>query len=220
LARLADELNDLHDYLIEQHKAGKTNVLVVDEAQKMKPPLFELLRQLLNFETSRAKLLQIVLFGQNELVTKIDRMPALKDRVTIFGALTSLTRDDADALIAFRWKVAGGDAHPFEPEALDRIFRYGCGLPRKICNLCNNALIRAYSAKRLRVDAGTIEQVAQEILEQLGDNHSKAFYRLVAAKVPETKIRQILAELKADGANHPVRLFTCKVRRYALTGSP
>lgn len=60
----------------------------------MKPPLFELLRQLLNFETSRAKLLQIVLFGQNELATKIDRMPQLKDRITIFGALTSLTRED------------------------------------------------------------------------------------------------------------------------------
>ena len=160
---LADELNDLQDYLIEQHKAGKTNVLVVDEAQKMKPPLFELLRQLLNFETSRAKLLQIVLFGQNELATKIDRMPELKDRVTIFGALTSLTREDADNLIAFRWQVAGGDKHPFEPAALERIFRYGRGLPRKICNLCNNALIRAYSAKQKRVSAATIDQVAEEI---------------------------------------------------------
>ena len=49
-------------------------MLVVDEAQKMRPPLFELLRQLLNFETSNAKLLQIVLFGQNELATKIDRI--------------------------------------------------------------------------------------------------------------------------------------------------
>ena len=160
---LADELSDLQEYIIDQHNAGKTNVLVVDEEQMMKPPLFELLRQLLNFETSIAKLLQIVLFGQNELASKIDRMPELKDRITIFGALTSLTREDADNLIAFRWQVAGGDKHPFEPEALDRIYRYGHGLPRKICNLCNNALIRTFSAKQKHVSAGTIDYVAEEI---------------------------------------------------------
>jgi general secretion pathway protein A len=97
---LTDELNELQRFLVEEHQKGKTNVLVVDEAHKMKPPLFELLRQLLNFETSTAKLLQIILFGQNELAAKLDRMPELKDRVTIFGALTSLTREDADALIA------------------------------------------------------------------------------------------------------------------------
>ena len=160
---LADELSDLQDFLIESHTQGKTNVLVVDEAQKMKPPLFELLRQLLNFETSTAKLLQIVLFGQNELAAKIDRMPELKDRITIFGALTSLTRQDADALIEFRWSVAGGHQHPFEASALELIFQSARGLPRKICNLCNNALIRACSAQMKRIERPVIEQVAQEI---------------------------------------------------------
>ena len=160
---LSDELADLQDFLIEEHRQGKTNILVVDEAHKMKPPLFELLRQLLNFETSRAKLLQIALFGQNELATKIDRLPELKDRVTIFGALTSLTREDADALIDFRWKVAGGSQHPFEPQALAQIFHYAHGLPRKICNLCNNALIRAFSAEKPRVNRSIIDYVAEEI---------------------------------------------------------
>ena len=160
---LSDELADLQDFLIEEHKQGRTNILVVDEAHKMKPPLFELLRQLLNFETSRAKLLQIVLFGQNELVAKIDRMPELKDRVTIFGALTSLTREDVDSLIDFRWRVAGGQQHPFAPEALAQIFHYAHGLPRKICNLCNNALIRAFSAEQQRVDRSIVDYVAEEI---------------------------------------------------------
>jgi general secretion pathway protein A len=160
---LADELNELQRFLIEQHQNGKTNVLVVDEAHKMKPPLFDLLRQLLNFETSTAKLLQIILFGQNELAAKLDRMSELKDRVTIFGALTSLTREDADALIGFRWRTAGGDKHPFKPEALEAIFKYSRGLPRKICKLCDNALIRAKSSEVASVDEDIIDLVAEEI---------------------------------------------------------
>jgi general secretion pathway protein A len=160
---LADELNELQRFLIEEHQKDKTNVLVVDEAHKMKPPLFELLRQLLNFETSTAKLLQIILFGQNELAAKIDRMPELKDRVTIFGALTSLTREDADAMIGFRWRTAGGDKHPFEPEALGTIFKYSRGLPRKICKLCDNALIRAKSSEVQGIGANIIDLVAEEI---------------------------------------------------------
>ena len=161
---LVDQLDDFQDFLIEQHSKGKTVILVVDEAHRLKPPLFELLRQFLNFETSTEKLLQIVLFGQNELATKLDRQPELKDRVTIFGALTSLTRKDVDELIRFRWQVAGGKGRPpFKQEALEAIFSFSRGLPRRICKLCDNALIRTASARSKSVSAELIAQVAKEI---------------------------------------------------------
>jgi len=88
------------EFLIEQHRNSKTPILVIDEAQTLHPPLLELLRQLLNFETNTEKLLQIILFGDNDLLLRLDRSPTLKDRVTIFGALTSLSRQDSDDLIA------------------------------------------------------------------------------------------------------------------------
>lgn len=160
---LSDALNEFQEFLLGEHSIGKTNVLVIDEAQNLKPSNYETLRQLLNFETNTQKLLQIALFGQNELATKIDRQPELKDRITIFGALTPLTFQDATALIDFRWKVAGGDKHPFEPEAVDAIFTYSKGLPRKISKLCDNALIRAMSNEVKNIDKGVIEQVAQEV---------------------------------------------------------
>jgi general secretion pathway protein A len=160
---LTDALTEFQEFLLREHQHGKSTVLVIDEAQRLKPPLFEILRQLLNFETNTEKLLQIVLFGQNELIGKIDRMPELKDRVTIFGALSSLTKEDTDALIAFRWQVAGGGAMPFTPEALTAIFTYTKGSPRKICKLCDNALIRAFSAERQQVDRDIIDTVAAEI---------------------------------------------------------
>lgn len=160
---LSDALDDFQEFLIQEHTKGKTNVLIIDEAQNMRPPLFEILRQLLNFETSTEKLLQIVLFGQNELASKVDRQPELKDRITIFGALTSLTRQDAEGLIDFRWKIAGGKKHPFTVEAIEAIFKYSRGLPRKMCKLCDNSLIRAFSAQKKDIDKDIVSIVAEEI---------------------------------------------------------
>jgi hypothetical protein len=60
------------------------------------------------------------------------------------------------------------------------------------------------------------EYMAEAILKQMGDKHSRRFYEMVAAKVPEPAIRQAMAEIKADGADNPARLFTYKMQRYAL----
>lgn len=163
-----DSLDDFKDYLVTEHKKGKTNVLVVDEAQTMRWPLYEVIRQLLNYETNTEKLLQIVLFGQNELISKVDRIPELKDRITIFGALSSLTQEDTRDLITFRWKIAGGDEHPFNTKALEAIFRYSQGTPRKICKLCDNTLIRLFSRELREADEAMVKDVAEEI--RLTDN--------------------------------------------------
>ncbi len=152
----------------------------------MKPSNYETLRQLLNFETNTQKLLQIVLFGQNDLATKIDRQPELKDRITIFGALTPLTYEDAVSLIDFRWKVAGGVNHPFEDDALEAIFKFSKGLPRKISKLCDNALIRALSNELKPVNKELIEQVAQEV--RLSDEYEHPKPVKMAVKKKEKEV--------------------------------
>ena len=55
------------------------------------------------------------------------------------------------------------------------------------------------------------------IFQALGDEKSSRFYELVAAKIPEHVIREVLSEVRVDGARDPARLFTYKVQRYALT---
>jgi general secretion pathway protein A len=160
---LSDALDEFQEFLLTEHSKGKTNILIIDEAQNLKPSNYETLRQLLNFETNTQKLLQIALFGQNDLASKIDRQPELKDRITLFGALTNLTFEDAKALIDFRWKVAGGSKHPFDDGALEAIFRYSKGLPRKISKVADNALIRAMSSEQLSITKEIIEQVAAEV---------------------------------------------------------
>ncbi len=149
--------------MTNENKAGKTNILIMDDTHKLKPSNFELLRQLLNFETHTEKMLQIILFGENHLASKIDAQPALKDRIVIFGALTPLTYDEAVKLIDFRWKVAGGANLPFTQDALEAIYVYSKGLPRKISKLCTNALIRAASYQVTSIDKTIIEYVAKEV---------------------------------------------------------
>ena len=63
-----------------------------------------------------------------------------------------------------------------------------------------------------------IEYIARDIiLKALGDEKSSRFYELVAAKIPESVIREVLSEVRADGARDPAKLFTYKIQRYALT---
>src|SRR6266851_5130400 len=131
----ADSRAAFQAFLAQQFAEKKTVVLMIDEAQTIKSANFELIRALLNFETDQQKLLNIILLGQTELAQKLDGRPELKSRVTIFGALTSLSRADAESMIRFRFQVAGGTDFPLNDSALDAVFRYSRGLPRMICTL-------------------------------------------------------------------------------------
>jgi general secretion pathway protein A len=171
-----DALNEFQNYLVEQHKMGKTTILVVDEAQTLRPRNYELLRKLLNFETNTEKLLQIVLFGQNELLPRLDRVPALKDRVALFGALSGLTRRDTDDLIRFRWSIAGGRELPFTDAALETIYRITKGSPRKLCKLCDNVLIAIALKGESSADESIVVGIARDIrLQEEQEKESESF---------------------------------------------
>ena len=67
------------------------------------------------------------------------------------------------SVIKFRWKVAGGDNHPFDDGALEAMFKYSKGLPRKILKIADNALIRAMSEELRTINRQIIDQVASEV---------------------------------------------------------
>ncbi|HXG36620.1 MAG TPA: AAA family ATPase [Dehalococcoidia bacterium] len=159
----ADSLSALRAFLVDEFKENHTVILIIDEAQGVRSPNFELIRGLLNFETDRQKLLNIILFGQEQLARKIDARPELKSRVAIFGALTSLSREDTESMIRFRYRVAGGEVLPFSKNAFDAIYRYSRGLPRVVCTICNTALTRAFALERNRIDEILVETAAQEL---------------------------------------------------------
>lgn len=159
----ADSLALFRDFLAAEFKAGRTVILLIDEAQGIRSMNFELIRGLLNYETDSQKLLNVVLFGQNELATKLDARPELKSRVTIFGALTSLSRADTESMIRFRYRVSGGEEPPFTKSAYDAVYRYSTGLPRMICTICNTALTKAFVQQLRAIEEPLVKAAAEEL---------------------------------------------------------
>lgn len=121
-----------------------TTVLVVDEGQKISPGCLELLRELLNFETNSEKLLQIVIFAQQEFLPTMAAMPNFKDRVHQFITLGPLSLRETAALIRYRLTLAAsgpGPAALFSIPALIAVHRYSGGFPRRIIHLCHKSLL-------------------------------------------------------------------------------
>lgn len=170
LPRLARSYKDMLDlfkeFLLDQAlKEEKTVVLMIDEAQTLRLPLIELLRQLINYETNQEKLLQLVLFSQEELRSKLTHPRArnFRSRIVMASTLDRLGAQDLAQMIDFRWRVAsGGQDHPFEPAAIQALYAESEGSPREATILADNALLLAYLRKQKRIDADLVEAAAKE----------------------------------------------------------
>ena len=138
-----DQMQELEAYLVDRYRAGKNTVLLIDEAQLLRGEQFELIRQLTNFESSSAKLVQIVLAGQNNLRAKLRLKKALLSRAVTVMTLDPLTLDETQSMIEHRVGVAGRPEQLFEPDAIREVYRVSKGVPREIIKLCRAALTTA-----------------------------------------------------------------------------
>lgn len=138
-----DQSQVLEAYLIDRYRAGKNTVMLIDEAQLMRGEQFELVRQLTNFESSSAKLIQIVLAGQNNLRAKLRLKRALLSRAVTVLTLDPLSVEETQALIEHRLGVAGRKEKLFEDAAIESVYKLSKGVPREIIKICRAALITA-----------------------------------------------------------------------------
>lgn len=161
-SRLLDSLNR---FLLRENAAGRTVVLVIDEAQNLEPQVLEQIRLISNLETERDKLIQIVLVGQPELREKLRRseLRQLSQRIMVRYHLCPMDYADTVEYIEHRLEVAGGRRLDiFTPGALKQVFRYSGGLPRLINVVCDRALLVAYTK-------GTGEITARMAAEAIAD---------------------------------------------------
>jgi general secretion pathway protein A len=159
-------LHDLNTYLIERCRRGSTTVLIVDEAHLLDWELLEEIRLLGNLETSREKLLQIVLVGQPELDYKLDspQLRQLKQRVMLRCELEPLRQNEIRPYIARRLSLAGATPEKlvFSERAIELIFEYSNGIPRVVNAICENALIIACAQRTRTINPLIIEEVASD----------------------------------------------------------
>ncbi len=137
---LSDQLSALQEVLLKRFEDGKTVVLLVDEAQKLKPDMLELCRSLLNFETYEEKLIQIVLAGQLELRDALldKKNKALYSRVFAPSLIAPLTLEETTGVINHRCQYYGIQ-NPFNYDSIRLIYTITGGVPRSILMLCAEA---------------------------------------------------------------------------------
>jgi type II secretory pathway predicted ATPase ExeA len=163
--RKAELLATLKSFLFEQYANGRKVLLIVDEAQNLSLKVLEEVRLLSGVETTREKVLRIILAGQPELNEKLDspELEQLRQRVRLRFHLTALSEDNAVDYIRHRLRIAGsGDHELFATETFPTIYRYTRGIPRLINTLCDTSLLAAYAQDHLTV---TIEDVKAAITE-------------------------------------------------------
>jgi general secretion pathway protein A len=162
----AQRLLRLEQFLLATHREGEVAVLIVDEAHKLSPDLLEEIRLLTNFETAKQKLLQIVLVGQPELNSILNReeLWQLKQRIAVRLQIQPLSPPDVQKYLQFRWTKAGGErALPFSKSSIDLIASWSKGIPRVINGICDNALVLAYGAGRDSVGSEDVLEVVRDL---------------------------------------------------------
>lgn len=159
-------LEALNRFLIEQNSAGRTAVLVIDEAQNLAPDVLEQVRLISNLETERDKLIQIILAGQPELNDVLRRhdLRQLSQRITVRCQLTPMKLDDTIRYINHRLMISGSRIPDiFTTAAIRRIYRFSRGIPRLINVACEQALVVAWTRELRSVSPAIVAEIISEL---------------------------------------------------------
>ena len=162
----------LNEFLVQQLRENNNVVLLIDEAQNLKPTVLEEVRMLSNLETETEKLIQIILMGQPELKSKLwlKELLQLRQRVTLHYHLLPLDEGETAAYITHRLHVAGANGSPiFRSDTFAKIFQHTQGVPRLINGLCDRALLTGYVSETKVLGPEVIDEVASELPALTGE---------------------------------------------------
>jgi general secretion pathway protein A len=183
----AARLGAFNQFLLSAYSRGERVVLLVDEAQNLGPKALEELRLLSNLQTEKEPLLQVILVGQPGLRARL-RHPSLRQlaqRVAIHYHLRPLDEDETKEYIRFRLARAGGSGI-FTASALDKLYDYTQGVPRRINAWCDLALVAGFAEGRHEIDGEFIDLVITAqggSLEDIGGESSEESAPSSAAEV-------------------------------------
>ena len=178
-------IDALNDFLLRNFAAGKTAVLLIDEAQNLSHGVMEQIRMLSNLETETEKLIQIILIGQPELVNTL-MLPALRqlnERITVRYDLKPLSPLEVTEYIQHRLRVAQGPGSlKFTKGAFNLIYKFSEGIPRRINALCDRALLIAYTKNTSKIDRKIVQLAVHDIgvnyFQKTMSNWTKIWARL------------------------------------------
>ena len=164
------KLNQLHEVLIAEYRNDHTVVLIIDEAQNIPLETLESIRVLSNLETATEKLIQMVLVGQPELDTLLNRyeLRQVRERIALRARLAPLTKTESEDYIDHRLSLVRGEPRAvFSKQALDRIVKSANGIPRRLNILCDAVLITGFGYRHAIISGG----IAKEAIAVFNGSH-------------------------------------------------
>jgi general secretion pathway protein A len=212
----AARLGAFNQFLVNAYARGERVVLLVDEAQNLGPKALEELRLLSNLQTEKEPLLQVILVGQPGLRERL-KHPALRQlaqRVAIHYHLRPLDEDETRQYIRFRLARAGGSGI-FTNTALEKLYAYTQGVPRRINAWCDLALVAGFAEGRHEIDGEFIDLVITAqggSLEDLGQEPAEAAAPAPPPEAPGDRVEGVAPE-SADGLKGTVADLGARLTR-------
>jgi len=192
----------LNEILVEEARAGRRVLIIVDEAQNLQTSSLEAIRLLSDFETPVAKLLHVVLAGSGRLgeTLRSPELSQLAQRIFTLCRLGPLTAKEVSEYVSYRLSVAGSKATEeiFPPESLAAIAEKSGGIPRLINSICFRSLSLAYAMGDRRVSSAIVHHAAQDLDLAKSRGMNFPFARLAPREEPDLRDRLAEAISAAD----------------------
>lgn len=187
----AQRLIALNRFLISQHRLGRTTVLIIDEAQNLSIEALEQIRLMSNFETSSAKLLQIILAGQPELHAKLQlaELRQLRQRIALRCVLQPMIEAEVEQYILSHLRIAGARRQIFTPSAMKAIAEYSNGIPRVVNMIGDHALLYGYADQASEIDADIVKRTVKYI--EAGEVRRR--FKVGRPSIPRYSMRTLVA---------------------------
>ncbi len=214
------------DYLIKEYANKRSVLLIVDEAQNMKPDTLEELRMLSNVNTEKDQLMQVVLSGQpalKEMLSKPELMQ-FAQRIGVDYHLKPLDVKETCGYIQHRLVKAGAVRNIFTPAACERIHCYSGGTPRLINLLCETVLVYGFADQQDMVDVGLVDEMVQEQMKDsvvpIVNRDTAAKDNKVASKALEKDFPWIKSKAVTQAAVHTVTPAATQMTTQTQTVAP
>jgi general secretion pathway protein A len=174
-----DMINSVNEALIEEYKKGNTIVLILDEVQNVPITTLESLRMLSNLETSKEKLLQMVLVGQPEFEEglNLNKMQQMKQRIVVQTTILPLNQKESIEYIKHRLRISGANSSDVLTDgALIKITKKANGIPRTLNILCDNTLITGFAAQQRPANTKIVKEALADLNQQKRQLSRKWYY--------------------------------------------
>lgn len=152
--------------MLEWNQRGVKPVVVIDEAHELSVQMLGELRFVLNYQADSFSPLTVLLMGQSQLTEtlRLQILECIRQRITVHYNVPPLSAEEAGPYILHHLKVAGLERQIFTDEAIEHIYQFSKGVPRRINNICRNSIIAAIEADTPTIDVNIVKKSLEDTL--------------------------------------------------------